>query len=259
MDGTWLVRIDDVDSPRTIVGASDSILRTLERLELFWDEAVVYQRQRTANYRDALASLSASQMTFDCACTRKELAGGVYPGTCRNGVLPGKQARSVRVVVDTSAIAFNDAVQGLYEQNLRQDVGDFVIHRGDGETAYHLATVVDDAVDNITEIVRGADLLESTPRQILLQRLLDVSTPLYAHLPIAVNTAGEKLSKQTHAPALDNKQLVRAVFRALQFLGQAPPRELIGEPLYSLWTWAITNWQVKNVPAKKQLSGPGQL
>jgi len=259
VEGIWLVRIDDVDTPRTVNGASDNILHTLEALKLFWDNDVIYQSRRAANYKDALDSLSASQITFNCACTRKELAGRVYPGTCRNGVPTNKQARSVRVAVDAGVISFHDKVQGHHAQNLSRDVGDFVIRRGDGEIAYHLATVVDDAFDGITEIVRGSDLLDSTPRQILLQRLLHLPTPVYAHLPIAVNGAGAKLSKQNHAPALDSKNLASSAFRALQFLGQSPPRDLLGERPDVLWTWGVDNWRVKSVPSKKEILETARL
>ena len=242
-----------MDTRRTVKDTGDQILRSLEKLELLWDEEVVYQSHRSRLYRDALASLAEIRATFDCACTRKELDGALYPGTCRNGVPTGKQAHSVRVLVDTDVVGFNDAVQGLFEQDLTRDVGDFVVRRGDGQTAYHLATVIDDAAQGITEIVRGSDLLDSTPRQILLQRLLKVPTPQYAHLPVATNRAGQKLSKQTHAGALRDKRFTEQVFRSLDFLGQAPPKELLDETLDSLWSWAIAHWSLKRVPVKMQL------
>ena len=249
LGGSWLVRIDDADKPRTVEGASGRILRTLERLELFWDEEVVYQSQRAKYYDDALGLLAGRQVTFDCACTRKELGGGVYPGTCRNGIPRGRRARSVRVKATNHPIRFVDGLQGKVEQELLREVGDFVIFRGDGQTAYHLATVVDDAEQGITEVVRGSDLLDSTPRQIYLQRLLAFTTPVYLHLPLAVNDNGQKLSKQTHAPALDNKRLGDEAYRALVFLGQSPPGELRGESLERLWAWAIANWDIQRVPA----------
>ncbi len=248
-----MVRIDDVDTPRNVDGASDEILRTLESLRLFWDEEVVYQSARSKHYMQALERLADRGASFACACSRKEVAGAPYPGTCRSGIPRDKRARSVRVIADTKPILLHDGVQGVFEQDLMLDVGDFVILRGDGQTAYHLATVVDDAAQGITEVVRGCDLLDSTPRQVHLQRLLDIPTPGYAHLPVAINEAGQKLSKQTGAPAVDKKCFVEQGFRALVFLGQTPPNELLGETLESLWTWAIANWDIQRVPAQQYL------
>ena len=248
--GVWLVRIDDVDTPRNIDGASDEILRTLEKLELLWDEEVVYQSARSKHYRRALEQLAEGGVSFACACSRKEVAGTPYPGTCRRGTPDDKPARSVRIIADTAPIRLHDGVQGRFEQDLSREVGDFVILRGDGETAYHLATVVDDAAQGITEIVRGCDLLDSTPRQIHLQRSLEVPTPRYAHLPVAVNKSGHKLSKQTYAPALDDHHLLELGFRAVAFLGQRPPEELLDENLDVLWTWAIDNWDIQRVPGE---------
>lgn len=251
--GVWLVRIDDVDTPRNVDGASDEILRSLEKLELWWDEEVVYQSDRSKHYQQALEQLAELGASFACACSRKDLAGAPYPGTCRGGIPHGRPARSIRIISDSEPIRLHDGVQGRFEQDLAREVGDFVILRGDGETAYHLATVVDDAAQGITEIVRGCDLLDSTPRQVHLQRWLGVPTPGYSHLPVAVNQTGQKLSKQTHAPALDDDRLVEQGFRALTFLGQAPPEELRRETLESLWTWAISHWDIQRVPAQPTL------
>lgn len=253
------MRIDDVDTPRIVKGAADKILRTLEALNLFWDEEVVYQSQRSSFYIDALHRLAESGTSFACACTRKGLAGVRYPGTCRNGIPSGTPARSVRVITDTDPISFIDGVQGLFEQDLAHQVGDFVIHRGDGQIAYHLATVIDDAAQQVSEVVRGSDLLESTPRQIFLQHLLAVPTPRYAHLPVAIDKAGQKLSKQTHARALDHTRLAEHAHHALMFLGHTPPKELLGAPLDSLWTWATANWDLNRVPVQKQLPEVGEL
>jgi glutamyl-Q tRNA(Asp) synthetase len=208
--GRWLVRIEDLDSPRTQPGAADDILHTLARLGLEWDGAVAYQSERAALYRRALER--TSDKTYWCACTRREIADSslglaadgaqIYPGTCRDGIAPGKTPRALRLRVSQEAIAFTDRVQGSQQQILERDVGDFVLYRADGQFAYQLAVVVDDAEQGVTDVVRGADLLDSTPRQICLQRLLGYPPPRYLHIPAAVNTAGEKLSKQTAKPTI---------------------------------------------------------
>ena len=238
--GRWLVRIEDLDAPRAQPGAADHILRNLERLGLGWDGAVIYQSERTALYRAALEKLRAQ--TYWCGCTRREIADSslglatdgaqIYPGTCRGGIAPGKTARALRVRAGPDDIVFHDRVQGEQRQVLERDVGDFVLYRADGQYAYQLAVVLDDADQGVTDVVRGADLLDSTPRQIYLQRLLGYGTPRYLHIPAAVNAAGEKLSKQTAAPAVAGKQSLR---RALAFLGQTETDDL-GE--------AIKNWDI---------------
>ncbi len=243
--GEWLVRIEDIDPPREVAGAADDILRTLEALGFEWDGEIVYQSRRTEAYRAALDQLLIANALYGCACTRKEIAdssvagieGPVYPGTCRAGLAPGRSARALRVRTAGALIEFNDRWQGAIRRDLETEFGYFVVRRADGLFAYQLAVTVDDAAQGITEVVRGADLLESTPRQIHLQRLLDLATPGYAHLPVAVNAAGEKLSKQTAAGAVDTKNPLPVLLRALAFLGQAPPAGLgdLGE----FWSWAI--------------------
>ena len=203
--GRWLVRMEDLDAPRVMPGAADAILRQLENIGLAWDGAIVYQSARLDLYEDAIESLQAH--CYPCACTRKELEDSalaidgsrIYPGTCRGGLAPGKAARALRVRTDGEPIRFTDRVQGEVSQCLERDIGDFVVQRADGLYAYQLAVVVDDAEQEITDVVRGADLLDSTTRQIHLQRLLGSATPRYLHLPVATNAAGEKLSKQTQA------------------------------------------------------------
>lgn len=220
--GRWLVRIEDLDTPRVRRGAADEILRTLDRLGLHWDGEVDFQSRRTTLYEEALARL---RNTYLCGCSRREIADSavslaadgaqVYPGTCRAGLPAGKAARALRVRVQ-GTISFVDRVQGPLNQDLEREVGDFVLRRADGQVAYQLAVVVDDADQGVTDVVRGADLLESTPRQIYLQRLLGLPTPRYLHVPIAVDARGEKLSKQTGARGIDRDDLRRA----LLFLGQ---------------------------------------
>lgn len=261
--GDWLVRIEDLDTPRTVPGAADDILRTLEAFDMHWDGAVWYQSARHDAYRAALDRLQHQGMLYGCACTRREIAdsvagnngidGPVYPGTCRNGLPTGRNARATRVRTAGARITFEDAIQGTITQDVEREVGDFVLHRADGLFAYQLAVVVDDAEQGITDIVRGADLLDSTPRQIWLQRLLGLATPRYAHVPVAVNAQGEKLSKQTHATALDRQHAAAMLRQALRFLGQAIPAGLEHSPIETLWKWAIDHWQRHCVPAARSV------
>jgi glutamyl-Q tRNA(Asp) synthetase len=258
--GTWLVRMEDLDIPRCVFGAAESILRTLEAFGLHSDEPVIYQSQRTAAYEEALRQLQASGAVYPCCCTRKEISdsaligieGPVYPGTCRNGIPAGREGRAWRVRTDNSpfdklrangsTIEFDDALQGRITQHLESEIGDFVVKRADGLFAYQLAVVVDDALQNITHVVRGADLLASTPRQIYLQRLLGLPTPRYMHLPIAVNAAGEKLSKQTLAAPVDSSHAVTTLLRVLDFLQQRPPADLARSDVRTVLGWAVENW-----------------
>ena len=257
--GEWLVRIEDIDTPRTVAGAGDRILRTLAACGMEWDGAILYQSQRSHAYHAALDRLRELDVIYACACTRREIAdsavsgidGPVYRGTCRSGLAPGKSARAWRVRTADAAIVFDDLVQGQVEQNLETDIGDFVIYRADHVFAYQLAVVVDDAEQRITDVVRGADLLDSTPRQIYLQRLLGLPTPRYLHVPVAVNAAGEKLSKQTRAPAIDPQRPGPALVAALDFLGQQPPAELAEADSAALWTWAIAHWRRDRIPRRR--------
>ncbi len=259
--GVWLVRMEDLDTPRCMPGAADNILRTLEAYGLHWNEAVMYQSQRTAAYEDALNKLKAAGVVYPCCCTRKEIAdsalhgieGPVYPGTCRNGIPQNKPARAWRVLSNGS-IAFNDLLQGCISQHVENEIGDFVVKRADGLFAYQLAVVVDDAFQNITHVVRGSDLLASTPRQIHLQQLLGLPTPVYMHLPIAINERGEKLSKQTLAPAITTKDVAATLFSVLHFLQQQPPSELKAGSAVELLNWAVTNWQPERVKGTRQSS-----
>ena len=252
--GEWLVRIEDVDEPRARATAADSILSTLEAYGFAWNGAVVRQSARRALYQAAIDRLVESGQAYACGCTRRELetsavgAGGerVYPGTCRNGVAPGLAARAWRLRVTDDAVGFRDRLQGWQEQRLERDIGDFVIRRADGLFAYQLAVVVDDADQRVTHVVRGADLLASTPRQIWLQRALHLATPAYLHHPIAILASGEKLSKQTGAAALPASPMP-SLLRAWSFLGQPEPPE----PPISVaefWLWATRSWTPSNLP-----------
>ena len=260
--GRWLVRMEDLDLPRA--SAAELILRTLEAFAFEWDGALMRQSERYQAYERALGRLEAHGALFACACTRKELSDSalvlegerVYPGTCRTGLPPGRAARALRVRVPDAAIAFEDAIQGFTSQMLERDVGDFVVRRADGLFAYQLAVVVDDAEQSITDVVRGADLLASTPRQIYLQRLLGLPTPRYAHLPAAVNALGEKLSKQTLARPLDPRRAASAIAAALEFLGQAPPPGLARAALREVWDWSLAHWDLGRVPRQRALPAP---
>jgi glutamyl-Q tRNA(Asp) synthetase len=262
--GRWLVRIEDLDSPRVVRGASEDILRTLAACGMEWDGRVVRQSTRLDAYHAALHELRQRGALYPCACSRREIAdsgiagieGYVYPGTCRRGVPEGRRARAWRVATSSAVVGFDDAVQGHVEQNLREEIGDFVLYRSDGIYAYQLAVVIDDAEQGVTAVVRGADLLESTPRQIHLQRLLDLPAVRYAHLPVAVNARGEKLSKQTLARAVPREKAAHALTEALRFLGQEPPQAPERASLSELWEWALEHWSVRRVPRVRSRPSP---
>ena len=240
--GEWIVRMEDLDRPREQPGAADRILRTLEAFGFEWSGPVMRQSERTAAYREAFHALDA----YPCGCTRKEIAGTRYPGTCAHGLPAGKEPRAWRVRTTADPIAFTDRLHGEQSQNLAETTGDFVILRADGAFAYQLAVVVDDAAQGITDVVRGADLLEETPRQIYLQRLLGFPQPRYLHVPIATDATGAKLSKQTKAPPLDTPAAARQALAALRFLGQNPPSTL--SMVSEIWNWARENWDVSALP-----------
>ncbi len=256
--GVWLLRMEDVDTTRNVPGAAESILATLEAFGFAWDGPVLWQSTRLEAYAAALEQLKTAGLAYPCACSRKEIAdsatqpaadgGMVYPGTCRAGLAPGRSARAWRLRVENAVISFVDRVQGRQEQQLARDVGDFVLRRADGLFAYQLAVTVDDDFQGISDIVRGADLLASTPRQIWLQRCLGYATPAYAHLPVASNAAGEKLSKQTLAPALEPAAAAASLCAALRFLGQPVPAELARASVPEVWAWAFAHWSFAALP-----------
>ncbi|APZ44531.1 tRNA glutamyl-Q(34) synthetase GluQRS [Acidihalobacter ferrooxydans] len=256
--GEWLLRIEDLDPPRERPAAAGAILRTLAHHGLEWDGPVLYQSQRSDAYEQALAALRTDGWLYECSCTRSEIArrgtlgpcGPIYPNTCRNGPREPERQTALRVRTDDRPIGFTDALQGVQRQILADVCGDFVVRRADGLYAYQLAVVVDDAAQGITDIVRGADLLDSTARQIHLQHLLALPTPRYLHLPIAVNGNGEKLSKTTHALALDNRDPTANLGRALAFLGHEPPRELLPAQPQELLDWARQHWNPAAIPRR---------
>lgn len=256
--GQWLVRMEDVDTAREVVGAASNILRTLENFGLFWDGEVCYQSRRFEFYQDALAQLKKEGLVYPCFCSRQFLHehasmgvdGLIYSGFCRDKSLSGSQmlnkAPAFRVKVPDEVISFEDRVIGRYEQNLLADIGDFVLKRADGFWAYQLAVVVDDAYQGVTHVVRGGDLLVSTPRQIYLLRCLNLPIPCYAHLPVLVNQAGQKLSKQTQAPAIESMAPEVALKTALTYLGLNVPKDL--ENVVELLLWAQDNWSLSQLP-----------
>jgi glutamyl-Q tRNA(Asp) synthetase len=251
--GRWLLRMEDLDRPRVIPGAADAILRQLESCGLEWDGPVVRQSARLELYEDAIRKLESH--SYPCACTRKELEDSalaidgsrIYPGTCSRGLAAGKTARTVRLRTDSVPIQFTDRVQGEIAQSVARDVGDFVLRRADGIIAYQLAVVVDDAAQGVTDVVRGADLLDSTARQIHLQRLLGAATPRYMHVPVATNAAGEKLSKQTSATGAGCEDVPRALrFLGMQIAEGMAPLELLG--------WASKHWDLARVPRRRAIA-----
>jgi glutamyl-Q tRNA(Asp) synthetase len=261
--GEWLVRIDDLDPPRVAPGAAEDILRTLAACGLRWDGAIVRQSARSDAYHAALHQLRQCNLLYPCACSRRDIAeaahagsdGSVYPGTCRNGIVAQRPARALRLDTRGRVLTFDDAIQGRFTQDVATEIGDFVLYRADRVFAYHLATVVDDAEQGITHVVRGADLLASTPRQILLQRLLGLPTPAYAHLPVAVDRRGAKLSKQTLAAPVDARAPLPAIEKALRFLGHPPPKSATGS-LIDLWRWALSEWRLDRVPRENRGQTP---
>lgn len=256
--GSWLVRIEDLDAPRVVPGAADHILRTLEACGLEWDGQVLYQSRRTDRYQAALDRLQQSGLLFACGCSRKEVLasaphvgeeGPVYAGVCRSGLAQGRRPRSLRIRVPQEQVCFADGVFGVREQRLESVVGDFVLRRADGLFAYQLAVVVDDAESGVNQVVRGADLLSSTPRQIFLQSCLGYSPPDYIHLPLALAQDGEKISKRHGAAAIATAQgQAQDLWRALRFLGQSVPEELRNAAASEVVAWGVRHFALKRVP-----------
>ncbi len=262
-NGRWAVRIDDLDRLRNVPGAAVSILRTLDDFGLWWDGSVVYQSTREEAYQAALAHLQRAGLAFPCACSRREIsrtgrlgpAGYIYPGTCRAGYPTDRPPRSWRMLSRSAPIRFRDrACIGIQQVDLEQMFGDFIIRRADGLYAYHLATVLDDAALGVTDVVRGGDLLNCTPPQILLQQKLDLPTPRYLHLPIARDTVGKKLSKQTQASPVCPNRAGPWLHSALTFLKQTPPDKLQAAPVDELLEWALRHWRPQRL-----LSPPAAL
>ncbi|MBZ0092322.1 MAG: tRNA glutamyl-Q(34) synthetase GluQRS [Sulfuricellaceae bacterium] len=259
--GAWRVRMEDIDRPRVQPGAAEGIVRILDALGMAWDGEILYQSQRDEAYREALRELERLGAVYPCACTRKEIAdsslggpaGPVYSGACRQGLSSRRAPCAARVRTVADVLVFDDSLQGRIAQSVEREVGDFVVRRADGQFSYQLAVVVDDAEQGISDVVRGIDLIDSTPRQIYLQSLLGLPTPSYLHLPVAVNGRGEKLSKQTRAPAVSCQDPVATLCRTMRFLRQEPPPGLEGESLDAFWQWAIAHWQPQRLQGVRSI------
>lgn len=258
--GKWLIRIEDIDPPRELQGASSAILKTLEAFGLHWDETVLYQSEQSQYYRDILASLSQHKLSYYCQCTRAQIKaqGGIYQGHCRNAQHQSQNS-ATRLINQYGLYQFNDIFQSevICDQILANE--DFIIHRKDGLFAYQLAVVADDIAQNITHVVRGCDLLEPTARQLTLFKTLNDSflkctTPQYGHVPLAVTSEGFKLSKQNKAPAIDNDKPQPALIAALTFLGQTPDSSLVDASVEEIIQWAIKHWQRKSVPQALEIN-----
>ncbi len=257
--GEWIVRIEDVDTTRCTQASATSILKTLERFGFQWEGQILYQSQRTERYQEVLDTLILKGLAYGCACSRKDLATNprgldgapLYLGRCRQGIPSGAQVRSYRLKVPDADVSFTDRIQGTVTQNLEKDVGDFVIKRADGLFAYQLAVVIDDIDQGITDIVRGVDLLDSTPRQLWLYQCLGARPPAYAHLPLAVNAALEKLSKQTYAPSVADSDPVPLLNRVLHFLGLTPLPD--DTPLDTFWQEALNRWDIHKIIKKQKV------
>jgi glutamyl-Q tRNA(Asp) synthetase len=260
--GRWLLRMEDLDTPRVVPGAADEILFTLDKLGLHWDGEIVWQSRRVEAYRAAVEMLRDKGLVFDCACSRKDILlsaphpgeeGPVYPGTCRPGLPAGRKPRALRIIVPERQICFTDGVFGPMQQVLTEAVGDFVLRRADGMYAYQLAVVVDDTASRVNQVVRGADLLLSTPRQIFLHACLGSPVPEYVHLPLLTDKYGEKISKRHGAVSFDPEVNPSAlIVRALSLLGQIVPEEIGKSTSAEILEWACRNIDRTRIPVSPQ-------
>lgn len=257
--GEWLVRIEDIDPPREQPGATELIIATLEHYGFEWDAAIIYQSKSHAEHRAALHQLLDEGDAYACGCSRRTLEtvsrgplGTIYPGTCRDGTKATETA--IRLRTSDDALTFDDELQGTHSQRLESESGDFVILRRDGLVAYHLAVVVDDYLQGVTHIVRGIDLMDSTLRQIYLQRRLGYPTPRYSHIPVAVHADGSKLSKLTGASGISPDRVSATLVAALQALGQEPPESLINVSANEIWAWASSNWNLNVLHGQATIS-----
>ena len=257
-NGRWLVRVEDIDPPREESGATDAILTALEQYGFEWDGPTIYQSGSAAAHEAALRCLLDAGQAYPCGCSRRDLAdvpqgplGTIYPGTCREGCISSETA--IRVRTTDIPTAFTDGLQGSQQQRLESESGDFVIWRRDGLVAYHLAVVVDDFEQGVTEVVRGIDLLDSTPRQMWLQDLLSYPRPWYLHIPVATHPDGQKLSKLTGATPVSQEDSKGTLVHALEALGQQPPGELGDASIADIWAWAVGNWQPEVLVGRTQI------
>lgn len=259
-NGKWLIRIEDLDPPREMAHAKQRILEALDAYQLYSDDPVVFQSERSALYQTALDQLISQQRVFACTCSRKQLnaVNGIHFGNCHsnltdchsnltNSATPFAWRFDCQFAQDAEHAYFNDALQGHFQQSLQHDIGDFVVKRKDLLWAYQLAMVVDDFEQGVTHVVRGIDLIDSTLRQNMLQQALNYPQPKYAHIPVACASNGQKLSKQNLAPALDIQHPAQNIWRALSWLGQKPPKKLQLSSVKELLLWGIEHWQPLNL------------
>jgi glutamyl-Q tRNA(Asp) synthetase len=261
-NGQWLLRIEDIDPPREQPGATREILAALETYGFEWDGPVTYQSESHAQHQEAIQALAESGMAYRCGCSRRDLAaarrcslGIIYPGTCREGSNATETA--LRVRTDDVPQSFADYLQGPQTHRLESESGDFIILRRDGLIAYQIAVVVDDHLQGITHVVRGIDLMDSTPRQIWLQQLLGYNQPNYCHIPVAVNEQGQKLSKSHGSKGISLDNAGKVLHRALIVLEQRPPPELAAATIPEIWDWAAQNWNIDVLKNVDQLATTG--
>ena len=251
-NGKWLLRIEDIDPPREQPGATEEIIEALQCYGFAWDGEVIYQSTSDAAHRSALQLLIDQNLAYPCSCSRRDLShaprgplGIIYPGTCRRGC--DKEEAAIRLLTNDEDIVFSDALQGRTSHRLESESGDFVVRRRDGLIAYQLAVVVDDEIQGVTEVVRGIDLIDSTPRQIYLQELLHYRTPNYVHIPVITHADGDKLSKLTGAPAIPLDAPSKTLYAALVALRQEPPPNLASATLSNVWSWAFKTWRMEKL------------
>jgi glutamyl-Q tRNA(Asp) synthetase len=252
--GRWLLRIEDLDKPREVPGSAAAILRTLEQFGFEWDGQIIRQHERGELYEAALLQLAARNLTFACTCSRLQLEDDLrYAGTCRERVLIEGMRTAIRLRIDPGYITFTDRIQGTFRQDVSAAVGDIILRRRDQIFAYLLGVVVDDAAQGITHIVRGADLLDNTPRQIYLQRLLGMAEPHYAHVPVLTEADDAKLAKSRRSVHLSAASPLPQLLAVLSMLGLAPPASLRAADIREVWAWAIAEWSINKVPTRLNL------
>ncbi len=261
--GEWWLRIEDIDPPREVKGASQQIIDTLALYGFEWDN-LTYQSQRLALYQGYLEKLQQASLTYPCACSRKEIQqfnaqqskpAGLYPGTCRSG-LNGKMARSIRIKITAPIQTLHDTIQGSQTSDLSRTTGDFILKRADGLFSYQLAVAIDDSTQGMTQIVRGYDLHASSFCQQYIQQVLGLDSPDYAHIPVAVTPDGIKLSKQSAAQDIATQPPRQVLWQALTILGQQPPANLKTQSLKHLWQWGFANWNLSSVPQAQSVLSP---
>jgi glutamyl-Q tRNA(Asp) synthetase len=256
--GRWLLRVEDLDKPREIAGATDGILKTLSEFGFEWDGEVIRQSDRLQTYCDAIEELRSRSLVFACTCSRQQLEDEQrYPGTCRAHAVRGTGPNATRLKVDPGYITFNDRIQGMFRQDVAAAVGDVILCRRDQIFAYLLAVVVDDAEQGITHIVRGADLLDNTPRQIYVQRQLRLPQPRYAHVPVLMEENDHKLSKSRRSVRVDAKAPLPQLLSVFSLLGLNPPNHTEFSAAHDAWSWAIANWNINKVAKCLKLSVKG--